>query len=50
MKSGLDLGWVLLERGKPGDRATGEAHLRRAAESAERLGMRPSALEATSLL
>ena len=50
VKSGLDLGRVLLERGKSGDRATGEAHLRRAAESAERLGMRPSALEATSLL
>ena len=50
VKSGLDLGRVLLDRGNPGDRAAGEGHLERAAESAERLGMLPSALEATSLL
>jgi hypothetical protein len=48
--SGLDLGRVLLERGGPGDREAGEAHLRRAIESAEQLGMGPSAARAASLL
>jgi hypothetical protein len=49
-QSGLDLGRVLLARDQPGDRESGETHIRHTVALAEQLGMIPCAREAASLL